>query len=257
MAPPRLSQWSTTSDRSTQRPGDRNDIFYSLQKTLLKVLSFCHNFWHEVAQKSTTEHDEESLNTAEEHMSFGNVPSGKVRIMNKPLPPSPLSVEPVYMPQAPPPLVERRYLGERPASLNLRQRPISWSEDQINTLQEENRKLRRQIISQKRIDADKDRIIATLRQQNCQINLELGRQHKALTKLASMAVAIQSSGHLPLSRPESASESLDHGAIDEIVQFYSNLPLVAGPADCIQRSGRASVQSNGFSSSVYSHPQTY
>ena len=126
------------------------------------------------------------------------------------------------LPQAPPPLAERRYYRYHPPITRPQERIISWSEEQINTLQEDNRKLRQEIINQKKMDSDRDHIIAMLRQQNYQSTEELRRQNEALIQHTNMAVAIQNPKHLPLHRlAPSPSGSSDCGIIDDIIEIYN------------------------------------
>ncbi|KAK1980499.1 hypothetical protein LZ30DRAFT_689873 [Colletotrichum cereale] len=230
MAQSPSSNWSSSSSYTAHRREKRHDFFTNLQGAASTVLSWYISVWsgftRKVKQRSTEEKRESQIDTNNQlkGILLSEVPLRKVHIMDKPLPVSPLCAAQGNMPQAPPPLAQRRYLRDPSAPLSPNQRPISWSENQILSLEDENRKLRHQIISQKRIDDDKDHIIAMLRQHNCQVNLELNRQTEALTKLASMAMANQSSGHLPINGAAShRSESLDHGAVDEVIQIYSRL----------------------------------
>ncbi|KDN70500.1 hypothetical protein CSUB01_07945 [Colletotrichum sublineola] len=230
MAQSSSSKWSSSSGHTAHLREKRHEFVTNLQGAVSTLLSWYFSVWsgftQKLKQKSIEEKRGSEVDTHNQPngISLSEAPLRKVHIMDKPLPVSPLSATQESVPQAPPPLVQRRYLRDRSAPFGSTQRPISWSENQILALEDENRDLRHQIISQKRIDDDKDHIIAMLRQHNCQVNLELSRQTEALTKLASMAMANQSSGHLPINRASShRSESLDHSAVDEVIQIYSRL----------------------------------
>lgn len=178
-------------------------------------------------------------------LSIRIVRGGQPDIVEKPLPLPPTSAELGFLPQAPPPLAQRQYL-DQPAQ-KPRLRPLTWSETQINNLQEENRKLRSEIISQKRVEADKSHIITMLRQLNSQANRQLQRQNEALAQLANMAVTIQSRNEVPYIRPPSRqAPSLDHGALDEVIQIYSNLQPGDWQSDTVQSLG-----------SIYTQQQKY
>ncbi|KAM5357286.1 hypothetical protein ACJZ2D_016423 [Fusarium nematophilum] len=248
------SSWSYTSGRATRPPDKGHTILYTtLQEPVSKLIAWCHSLWRDLTQRLKNIHlQEERFNN--KHIPLRDVRYGQVRIMEKPLPVLPLSAEPGFMPRAPPPLAQRQYLVNRPASLRLKPRPLTWSEDQINHLQEENRKLRSQIISQKRVDADKDHIISMLRQLNSQVNQDLRRQNEALARLADMAVAIRSSGHLPFNRPPSESPaSPDHGTLDEVIQIYSDLRPDARHSDAIQSSGSTYTQDQVMGPTRHAH----
>src|SRR6187549_3577054 len=79
-----------------------------------------------------------------------------------------LPMLPHYTKGAPPlPLGARRLRTEIGASpVQKPMKRISWSEQQINNLQTDNKDLRNKIIDQKRIDVEKDQTIAFLKEQN-------------------------------------------------------------------------------------------
>lgn len=232
-----LSTWSYTSGRATRPPDKWHASFHTtLRGPISNLISWCQSLWRDFTQKLR------SIGVQESKFRNRPVPTrvvraGQPQIIGKPLPMPPVSTEQRFMPRAPPPLAQRQYLNH-PASPKVRSRPLTWSEDQINNLQEENQKLRSQIISQKRVDADKDHIISMLRQLNSQANRELNRQNEALARLADMAVAIRSCKDLPYTGlPSERSTSLDHGALDEVIQIYSNLQPETRPKDAIHSTG--------------------
>lgn len=252
------SKWSY-SGRSVRPPVKRHaNLYTALQQPVSKLISWCQSLWHDLTERLKNTHLQESR-VNNKYIPLRDVRVGQVRIMEKPLPPLPMSRDFGFMPQAPPPLAQRQYLVHRPASLKLKPRPLTWSEDQINNLQEENRKLRSQIICQKRTDADNDHMISMLRQCNCQLNKELSRQNEALMRLANMAVAIRTSTYLAFNRPPSeSSASLDHGTIDEIIQIYSELWPVSRDSDSIQSSGSTYTQLQGPEPIRHAHnPRTH
>jgi hypothetical protein len=69
---------------------------------------------------------------------------------------------------APAPLKARRFIAGdvRPDPVRKPRRPLSWSEEQINMLQRENKELRQHIINQRRREVEKDQAMATLQQEN-------------------------------------------------------------------------------------------
>lgn len=237
-----LSTWSYTSGRASRPPGKWHASFHTtLQGPISSLASWCQSLWRDITQRLRSISGQES--------KFHNRPvpirvvrAGQPQSMEKPLPMAPASAELGFMPRAPPPLAQRQY-HNHPASPKVRSRPLTWSEVQINNLQEENRKLRSQIISQKRVDADKDHIISMLRQHNSRANRELNRQNEALTRLADMAVAIRSCKDLPhTGLPSERSTSLDHGALDEVIRIYSNLQPGDWQSDTIQSLGSTYTQ---------------
>lgn len=208
MAQPQISRWSYSTGCSFELETQRRSYTALLQAILFKLRFWSHWFrnhskmWPKNGMRSNLS------------LLLEETESQHSRAIDKPLPLPPLS--PKYeSPRAPPPLANRTYLDN-----SSKHRPITWSEDQINILQEENRKLRRQILAQKRVENDKDRIISMLRQHNRQANQELNRQNEAISRLANMAVSIQGSTKPALDRAESCSSgSLDYSAVD-IIQIY-------------------------------------
>ncbi len=96
-------------------------------------------------------------------------------------------------PAPPLPLAARRYRAEtRPPLLKKSpKRAISWSEDQINRLQQDNRDLRQKILEQKRTDVEKDQTIAFLTQQNAQYRQEIDRNNDVSQFANTVIVAVQ------------------------------------------------------------------
>ena len=248
------SSWSYTTGRATRPPDERLATLYvTLLESVSKIVSWCERLWRGLGHSLSNINLRESR-FKNDHPSFKGVRIGQVRVMERPHRVSSLSAELMYStPRAPPPLAERQYLEDHPSSPRMNPRRITWSEDQINRLQEENRTLRSQIISQKRVVADKNHTIGLLRQQNTKINKELSRQNEALTQLANMAVAIQGPGNLPVhDTPSDSSASLDHRTIDEVIQVYRDLLPDARDADTIQSSGST------YSYSTYgAYPQSH
>lgn len=110
-----------------------------------------------------------------------------------PPPQKPLPLLPPGEPAPPPPLAARRFRAEArpPPTKKPPKRAISWSEDQINRLQQDNRELRQKIIEQKRVDLEKDQTIAFLKQQNAQYGREIDRKHEMAQFANSIIVAVQ------------------------------------------------------------------
>lgn len=95
-------------------------------------------------------------------------------------------------PAPPLPIAERRYRSDtRQPPKKTPVRALSWSEDQINKLQQDNRDLRQKVITQKRIDVGKDQTIAALRQQNAQYKQELNQKNDVTQFANSIVVAVQ------------------------------------------------------------------
>ena len=236
-----LSSWSYTSGQVTQRPTKSQTSFHgSLKEAIFALTSWCRSLWCDLMLRFRASTLQRS-DARQKPLSIRIVRGGQPDIMEKPLPLPPTSSELGFLPQAPPPLAQRQYL-DHPAR-KVRPRPVTWSETQINNLQEENRKLRSEIISQKRVDADKDHIISMLRQPNSRANRELNRQNEALAQLANMAVAIQSRNEVRyIRRPSGKTPSLDHGALDEVIQIYSNLQPGDWQSDTVQSLGSIYTQ---------------
>jgi hypothetical protein len=93
------------------------------------------------------------------------------------------------VPLPPLPLAQRRLLEARGGSKPTKR--LSWSEQQINRLQMDNRELRQKIIDQKRIDLEKDNTITLLREQNARYIREIDRQSEATRFADSIIVAVQ------------------------------------------------------------------
>ncbi|KAK0627167.1 hypothetical protein B0T14DRAFT_511940 [Immersiella caudata] len=91
------------------------------------------------------------------------------------------------------PLAARRFHAEArlPPTKKPPKRAISWSEDQINRLQQDNRELRQKILEQKRVDMEKDQTIAFLKQQNAQYGREIDRKHEMAQFANSIIVAVR------------------------------------------------------------------
>lgn len=105
-----------------------------------------------------------------------------------------------YLPMLPPgepapplPLAVRRHRAEArpPLMKKSPKRAISWSEDQINRLQQDNRDLRQKILEQKRTDVEKDQTIAFLTQQNAQYKQEIDRNSDVSQFANTIIVAVQ------------------------------------------------------------------
>lgn len=138
--------------------------------------------------------------------------------IDKPLPLTPL---PSPLPP-PPPLARREFLDmESPAPLRPAKRSLSWSEDQINTLQDDNRQLRQQIIEQKRLNLEKSETISQLRQENVQYNRSLCQQKEMVKQIANtIIVAFQDYDELVSRGIENRNTK---GTIEEFIQIYKDL----------------------------------
>ncbi|KAI8626623.1 hypothetical protein F5Y19DRAFT_221895 [Xylariaceae sp. FL1651] len=121
-------------------------------------------------------------------------------------------------PAPPLPLADRRGRLETrspvearpPATKKPPKRAISWSEDQINRLQKDNRELRQKILDQKRTDVEKDETIAFLTQQNAQYRQEI-EQKTSVTHFAnSIIIAVQD---FQEGQSRQSASSSDYGAI--------------------------------------------
>ncbi|KAF3768217.1 hypothetical protein M406DRAFT_75516 [Cryphonectria parasitica EP155] len=132
--------------------------------------------------------------------------------VDKPLPMTPLP--------PPSPLHSRRYLDLRtPPPSRPTKRALSWSEEQINTLQDENRKLRQQIIEQKRLNLEREQAIARLRQKTTTDKQKLNEQEDLIKQIANTVNVAFQDCQDKLSRGVYPYES--RGTIDEIIQIYS------------------------------------
>jgi hypothetical protein len=145
-------------------------------------------------------------------------PRPQITRLDKPLPLTPL---PPPLPP-PPPLAKRKFLGmESPAPLKPAKRSLSWSEDQINTLQDENRRLRQQIIEQKRLNLENGETISHLRQENVQYDRKLCQQKEMVKQIANtIIVAFQDYDEL-VSRGIQTRKT--EGTIEEFIQIYKDL----------------------------------
>jgi hypothetical protein len=236
-----LSSWSYTSGQATQLPNkSQTDFHGSLKEVIFAIASWCRSLWCDLMLRMKVSTFQRS-DLRQKPLSIRFVRGGQPDIMEKALPLPPASAELGSWPQAPLPLAQRQYLDH--SARKLRVRPLTWSETQINNLQEENRKLRNEIISQKRVESDKNHAISMLRQLNSRANRELNRQNEALAQLANMAVAIQSHHEVPHpQRLSTRSPSLDHGALDEVIQIYSNLQPGDWQSDTVQSHGSIYTQ---------------
>ena len=140
------------------------------------------------------------------------------RLGDKLLPPLPvLGVSP------PLPLAQRRPLRVAPPAERTWHRIKSWSEDQIDFLQEENKRLRYQISRQNRAESESREAVALLQRQNaCYLN-EIRRQSEKVAELVESVAAVfqefkdQEWG-------ASKKQQTDVGpTIDEIIHIYSDL----------------------------------
>lgn len=102
-------------------------------------------------------------------------------------------------------------------------RPLSWSEAQINSLQKQNKDLRQEIISQKRQALEKERIIATQKQQISKYIQKESKQDDMLKMFANnVHVALEDLRDKRLWSSNSAHEaSMD--AIDDVITVYREL----------------------------------
>jgi len=151
-------------------------------------------------------------------------------------PPSHLKTLPTLpseSPAAPLPIAERRYRSEtRQPTRKTPIRALSWSEDQINKLQQDNRDLRQKIIAQKRIDVGKDQTIAALRQQNAQYKQELNQKNDVTQFANSIVVAVQdfqkaqsrqSSNYEDTPKGNGRETSIIGDALSDIIRIYSQV----------------------------------
>ncbi|KAI3331118.1 hypothetical protein F4824DRAFT_458040 [Ustulina deusta] len=97
-----------------------------------------------------------------------------------------------------------------PATKKPPKRAISWSEDQINRLQKDNRELRQKILDQKRTDVEKDETIAFLTQQNAQYRQEIDRRTDMTQFANNIIVAVQD---FQEAQSRQSTNSSDYGAI--------------------------------------------
>lgn len=116
-----------------------------------------------------------------------------------------------------------------------RTKRISWTEQEINKLQIDNKELRQKILDQKRIDMEKDRTIAHLKGENSRYIREIDRQSEATQLANSIIVAVQdyqrskspsgSSGDINTddSRDEETLGDAVDDAISGIIQIYNEL----------------------------------
>ncbi|KAI3333828.1 hypothetical protein F4824DRAFT_234757 [Ustulina deusta] len=97
-----------------------------------------------------------------------------------------------------------------PATKKPPKRAISWSEDQINRLQKDNRELRQKILDQKRTDVEKDETIAFLTQQNAQYRQEIDRRTDVAQFANNIIVTVQD---FQEAQSRQSASSSDYGAI--------------------------------------------
>ena len=140
------------------------------------------------------------------------------RLENKLLPPLP-----VLGVNAPLPLAQRRPLHVMPLAEKARHRIKSWSEDQIDFLQEENRKLRQEILRRKRAEPDSREAVALLQQQNARLLDEIKRQDGKVAQIAeSVAAAFQEFKDQEW-RVLEKQQTRGKPIIDKIIHIYSDL----------------------------------
>ncbi|KAI1207647.1 uncharacterized protein F4807DRAFT_434036 [Annulohypoxylon truncatum] len=136
-------------------------------------------------------------------------------------PPEHLKDLPMLPPEEPAPplrLADRRdHLETRPpvekrplAAKKPLRRMISWSEDQINRLQKDNRELRQKILDQKRTEVEKDQTITFLTQQNTQYQQEIDRRNDVTQFANSIIVAVQD---FQESQSRQSTKSTEYGDI--------------------------------------------
>ena len=140
-------------------------------------------------------------------------------------------------PTPPLPLAARRYRAETRPPLVKRspKRAISWSEDQINRLQQDNRDLRQKILDQKRTDVEKDQTIASLTRQNDQYRQEIDRIHDVSQFANTVIVAVQefqqaqsrqsanSSNYGDAPKGVSVESNTIGDALSDIIRVYSQI----------------------------------
>lgn len=136
-------------------------------------------------------------------------------------------------PTPPLPIAERRYRSDtRQPPRKTPVRGLSWSEDQINKLQQDNRDLRKKIIAQERIDVGKDQTIAALRQQNAQYKQELNQKNDVTQFANSIVVAVQdfqkaqsrqSSDYGDTPKGNGRETSIIGDALSDIIRVYSQI----------------------------------
>jgi hypothetical protein len=148
-----------------------------------------------------------------------------------------LPILPLGEPAPPLPLATRRYRAETrpPLVKKSPKRAISWSEDQINRLQQDNRDLRQKILEQKRTDLEKDQTIAFLTQQNAQYRQEIDRNNDVSQFANTVIVAVQefqqaqsrqsanSSNYGDAPRGVSRDSNTIGDALSDIIKIYSQI----------------------------------
>ncbi|CAJ2505627.1 Uu.00g130210.m01.CDS01 [Anthostomella pinea] len=141
-----------------------------------------------------------------------------------PLHDKPLPTLPVLCATPPLPLSQRRMLQpSREAVHDPPQRGISWSEDQINALQSENKKLRQHILRHRRKESENHETIALLTQQNVCYLREIEQQDEKVTRIAAfVATTFEEYKHSRWSRPKEPRASY-HTTISDIIGIYSEL----------------------------------
>ncbi|CAJ2505635.1 Uu.00g130290.m01.CDS01 [Anthostomella pinea] len=131
---------------------------------------------------------------------------------------------PVLGATPPLPLSQRRVLQPiQEATHNPAERGISWSEDQINALQSENKKLRQHILKHRRRESENHETIALLTQQNVCYLQEIERQDDKVTRIAGfVAAAFEEYKHSRWSGSKEHRISA-HTTIDDMIRIYSEL----------------------------------
>ncbi|CAJ2508760.1 Uu.00g137860.m01.CDS01 [Anthostomella pinea] len=98
-----------------------------------------------------------------------------------------------------------------------------WSEDQINALQSENKKLRQHILKHRRRESENHETIALLTQQNVCYLQEIERQDNKVTRIAGfVAATFEEYKHSRWSSSEEHRIST-HTTIDDMIRIYSEL----------------------------------
>jgi hypothetical protein len=130
---------------------------------------------------------------------------------------------------APAPLKARKFIAGdvRPDPVRKPRRPLSWSEEQINMLQRENKELRQHIMNQRRREVEKDQAMAALQQQNA----NYARVDDLVDQLANaVGVALE---ELRENRKrladnpqfENGGSYKEEDSVDEIIKIYDQTEL--------------------------------
>ena len=129
----------------------------------------------------------------------------------------------------PAPLKARKFIAGdvRPDPVRKPRRPLTWSEEQINMLQRENKELRQHIMDQKRREIEKDQAMATLQKQNA----SYARVDDLVDQFANaMGVALEElrEGRKRLTGNPQFDKRGSHkqdNSIDEIINIYDQTGL--------------------------------